>query len=341
MWFTNSTAVQGRNHIKENIPCQDKVYTNKTENTVVIALADGAGSACLSHIGAEICVKTISNYFIDKFNELYDLNNFELLKKDIYKTLINSIKQASMMYNCSIKDLACTLLCIAIKNEQMISFHLGDGVIAYIKGDKTGIMSMPDNGEFANTTHFVTSSNATEHIRIQRLDCSTFDGFFLMSDGAGTSLYDPQKKIFSNALKRIVDLSMMYSEEDVYDEITNFFEQSVKMKTFDDCSIAFIARYKSIVSIFSSLSHNEQFEMLEIKKNTHSKKIYQRFLTLLSLFETEKSVTYISRKLHLKPKYCSKYICTLIECGLIKKVRNNVYINSNVPLIKGKCLAEK
>ena len=52
MWKVVQCAVQGRGHIKGNIPCQDKIHYYTDENTTITALADGAGSAKLSHIGA-------------------------------------------------------------------------------------------------------------------------------------------------------------------------------------------------------------------------------------------------------------------------------------------------
>ena len=47
MWKTLQCAVQGRSHIKTEIPCQDKTFTSIENGVSVIALADGAGSANL------------------------------------------------------------------------------------------------------------------------------------------------------------------------------------------------------------------------------------------------------------------------------------------------------
>ena len=56
MWNSVQCAVQGRGHFKTDMPCQDKTnYLCKNE-TSVIALADGAGSATMSHFGA-VCDK--------------------------------------------------------------------------------------------------------------------------------------------------------------------------------------------------------------------------------------------------------------------------------------------
>ena len=59
MWNVIQCAAQGRSHIKSDIPCQDKTYSAFDNDTQVIALADGAGSAKLSHYGAETVTKFI------------------------------------------------------------------------------------------------------------------------------------------------------------------------------------------------------------------------------------------------------------------------------------------
>ena len=63
MWSYSSCQVQGRGHSKNQIPCQDKTKAIFENGTYVISLADGAGSAKLSHYGAACIVESISALF--------------------------------------------------------------------------------------------------------------------------------------------------------------------------------------------------------------------------------------------------------------------------------------
>ena len=71
MWRFIEHAEQGRGHIANSVPCQDKTYSIKKNNVNAIALADGAGSASLSHYAAKaVCVSVCDN-----FNEIFENEN--------------------------------------------------------------------------------------------------------------------------------------------------------------------------------------------------------------------------------------------------------------------------
>lgn len=330
MWLMNGTAVQGRGHISEGVPCQDKIASKSNGKTNVIALADGAGSAALSHIGAEKCVDTITQYFSDHFDECY-FGDEDSVKQSIYEVLIDNLQQLAIDNDCDIKDLASTLLCVAVTDDRVVTLHLGDGIIAYYNGQSVTVYSAPDNGEFANVTHFVTSSNALSKIRIRKEVLSDATAFYLMSDGAGTSLYSPQQMVVSNALKMMSDLSLLYSEDDVRDEITSFFEQSIRAKTLDDCSAVFMVKYKRTIDAINQLSYSEQLDLFGIRQgSSHERKRYRRFCDVIRFCETEKSIQAISRRIGLSPKYGKKYVFNLLKAGVLKNTRDNFYTNSSV-----------
>ena len=330
MWLMNGTAVQGRGHISEGVPCQDKIASKSNGKINVIALADGAGSAALSHIGAEKCVDTITQYFLDHFDDCY-FGDEDSVKQRIYEVLIENLQQLAINNECDIKDLASTLLCVAVSDDRFITLHLGDGIIAYYDGQSIRVYSTPDNGEFANVTHFVTSSNALNKIRIRKEVLTDAVAFYLMSDGAGTSLYSPQQKAASNALKMMSDLSLLYSRDDVCEEITNFFTASIGTKTLDDCSVVYMVKHKRTIDAFYQMSYNEQLDLLGIKRGTsHERKRYRRFCDVIRFCETERSLQAISRRIGLNPKYGKKYVLNLLKIGVLKKSKYNTFANANV-----------
>lgn len=62
-------------------------------------------------------------------------------------------------------------------------------MIGYLDGDTLKVASVPDNGEFANETTFVTSDKAAETMRLFKGRTAGQAAFVLMSDGTEHSLY--------------------------------------------------------------------------------------------------------------------------------------------------------
>ena len=108
MWKVAQCAVQGRSHIKNDVPCQDKTYFIINDDTVVSALADGAGSAKLSHYGAERITKFICEELSQNFDSYFNNDDGVLVKTELdtkIKNEINSLsavtKQRAMFFSRS------------------------------------------------------------------------------------------------------------------------------------------------------------------------------------------------------------------------------------------------
>ncbi len=243
MWITNKVAVQGRGHISENIPCQDKVFTINEPHISIIALADGAGSQRLSHIGAETVCRTTAEFFKAHCGE-FTADNIDKLKTELYRTLITNLEIKSLENDCSsIKELASTLLCLAVYKGNVITVHIGDGIMVERSNGILNILSDADNGEYSNQTTFVTSGSAMAHLRMNVLNLnSDTDAFFIMSDGSMDSLYNTMKKQPSAALNTFADMGMKYPQDYIDDELRKFFEDSIRKRTLDDCSLCALIR---------------------------------------------------------------------------------------------------
>lgn len=239
MWHFIHYAVQGRSHVKNNIPCQDKTYVLHKHNVSVIALSDGAGSAKLSHFGAKESVYFISNHFAKYFDDYVDMSK---TKEWLLIRIQKALTRKAMKYNCSVSDLACTLLCVAIKGNRFILFHIGDGVIGCLGGNALEVLSAPDNGEFANVTNFITSKNAFKSIRYSIDNVDKISGFVLMSDGTQASLYSKRQGALAPVIRDIIQSD--FSVKKLQIGLQNSFENAIKNATSDDCSIAFAMKRK-------------------------------------------------------------------------------------------------
>ena len=71
MWNTLMAACTGRGHRLRQQPGQDRTARRTEYGVTAIALADGAGSAPLSHLGAECAVQTACRLLCRDFEALY------------------------------------------------------------------------------------------------------------------------------------------------------------------------------------------------------------------------------------------------------------------------------
>lgn len=326
MWKSVCCEIQGRGHKKNNVPCQDKTFELAQNGIHVIALADGAGSASLSHYGAERVVHVVSKYIVEHFQECLNDDDGLKFKESILKTIQTSLLKEAQTHKCSIRDLSSTLLLAAVNDNNFILVHIGDGVIGYLDGDKLKIASLPDNGEFSNETIFVTSREAIVSMRIFKGALKNIDGFVLMSDGTEQSLYHKQSKTLARVIIKLMQRTILIDSAVFKVELHNAFTSVISKNTQDDCSIAILARPSKILSSIDALDLKEKQELYRIKEGRHcTYKRVNRYDAILAITETPSSIRRIAKNIHLKPKYTKKHLDKLISLGIIIK-KDKLYI---------------
>ena len=317
MWSLTQCAVQGRSHIKNNVPCQDKTHTLTENGVSVIALADGAGSAPLSHYGAERVPELICKTFANQFDEIFAKQDGTAVKQDLVNAVVDSLLVLSVEHACDVKDLACTLLAVAVKDERFLLLHVGDGVIGYLKKETVKVASAPTNGEFANTTVFVTSKDAAKTMNLLKGNLNGIEGFVLMSDGSEASLYSKRENKLAQSLQRILRLSAITPTEHMEKLLLASFESKVRQATNDDCSIAMMAKDLFGAKGFSSLDLKKQASLLALSQRAKCEHI-RRYALVLSYLKSPRTVEQISRKIHLKPQYTKRYLLRLLQLNFIE-----------------------
>lgn len=210
-----------------------------------VALADGAGSCSRSEVGAEAVVRTTLRMLSSQFDELYDMcaDAEESARHYIHTRLLKSLRRAASRHDCEIHALASTLLFVAHKGNRFLAGHIGDGLIARI--DEAGTphtLSPPDNGEFANTTVFVTDPTTVERLRLfhggpeQRTS-----GYAVMSDGCAESLYHKRTGNPAPAIGKLLSWNQELSRKKMDGILAANLEQIFSKKSADDCSLALLS----------------------------------------------------------------------------------------------------
>lgn len=333
MWKSIICAVAGRAHVKAGLPCQDKVCTISKNDTTVIALCDGAGSAKLSHYGAQCTAQTVCDYLYVHFDDIYANQNASVVRKTLLETILSSLGDVARKMNCDIKELASTLLFIAIKGTNFIAGHIGDGVMGYLKGDDLLVASKPNNGEFINTTMFTTSSDAASATKLMKGTLNNTRAFVIMSDGAEVSFYDKRTGKLASVLKRLMYLCAWRRKERMGAILKEVFSGVVSKKTGDDLSIAFLVNADKF-SDFCSLDKFDKLSILGLSYRVGNKcilsnrciKHYDDILSFLSQQTQPITLRQMRRVVHLKPSRIQKYADRLVQKGIIDSDKSGYYL---------------
>lgn len=327
-WKLIQCAVEGRHHNASHIPCQDKVKIVSADNLWIGALSDGAGSASHSHYGGQCVVDTVCALMSSSFDELFDMQDAAKAKALIVTEIANALNDVAHSLDVSIKELAATLLFVAIKDNRMLIGHIGDGVICYQKDGSLKVASRPTNGEFANSTVFVTSPAAQNAMRLIKGDLSSISGFCLMSDGTAASLYNRTCNTPMPVLSKLLRLRSVMETGPLQKLLDDSFKESVVMGTQDDCSIVLMALSTTNIPANDVLSDNDLADLLGLSEIPAQRtRQIARYRHILTLATNQVSLKAISVAIHVKPKYTKRYVKRLLDLNLLSSVGNKFVAN--------------
>jgi len=236
-WKALCFAITGKKHKTEGKICQDFVAKVIKDDKACIVLADGAGSAKFSHIGASIVVNYIKNCFQkDGCEDLFLDKLISLLKKHAEKREVN------------LKDFASTLLFVGIDQEKYKIWHIGDGVIGaiYNNGDAK-VLSEGFNGEFANETVFITTEGVEKFlVKLEgNWKQENIKAFFIMSDGMAHAIYNKHSKILGNLIYKLYQWFLEEKNIKRLKKQIKSYKEVFYKRTYDDLSLCILGRLLS------------------------------------------------------------------------------------------------
>ena len=238
-WKVATAAVQGRGHVGVGLPCQDAVASAHRNGVTAVVVCDGAGSAANSHYGARAVSEGISSFLTESADALVELRASKIL--EVARACIEAERAT---HGGSSGDYACTLLAVAITEKWAYTVHVGDGAIVGVFAGEPVVVSTADRGEYANTTVFVTSSQAGEHVRLRRMELSPhMSTFALMSDGsAEAGLVESSTGSVSQVVEQVAGWLDRHAEAEVSEQTDRFIRAHLLPRTTDDCTLAVVRR---------------------------------------------------------------------------------------------------
>jgi len=201
MWKLVFGSVRGTSHVESGLPCQDYCAGVISGTTLVAACADGAGSAELSQIGSKAAV--------DRFMEATcgdKMPTHEQVEAWVDAARERLLEEAEANGVTS-RQLACTFLAALVSDDWAAFVQIGDGMIVFDGPDGYDFAFWPDNGEYANTTRFLSEDDYRQHLRVEIVErriselAVLTDGLQLLAlDMAGTKVHD---RFFSPLFKAV------------------------------------------------------------------------------------------------------------------------------------------
>lgn len=318
MWRTSTFMQIGRGHLKAGTPCQDRSYALAKDGVQIIVLADGAGSAAYSQYGAELVAKETAGYLAEHFESVVRGIKKGTEKRRLLVMLQEKLREEGCRRACSYSELASTLLFVAVKGNLAVIGHLGDGVIGTVKDGKAMVLSHPENGEFANSTYFVTSPEAERRMKLFTMKLRRTAGFILMSDGCAETFYHRVKRKLSDYAVSLVLWNAMLTEAALQETLEQNFQEIIK-RTKDDCSMALLSRADAnqLKRLYRSDDLKELFGIANTEKK--GDKRLKNYIRVLKKAKNGKPVgKFTKRRWWLFGRRQSrKYITELVELDIL------------------------
>lgn len=256
-----AASLRGRSHAQEGKPRDDAFRFATTHGWQVLAVSDGAGSACYSREGARLaCEKAVAVCCERLDNEPYragfeahikalsatpdETDKRKPVGDSLYTLLCHAANQARQaiaqeagLQGKETRTYAATLLLCVAKHFPfgwfVGSFWVGDGAIALYRRDTTPhtvyLMGEPDEGEYGGQTRFLTmpevfsdASALYRRLRFRLVD--DFSALFLMTDGVS----DPKFETTNN-LKNAEKWDALWDELTAAKALTNAAESKLAL----------------------------------------------------------------------------------------------------------------
>ncbi|MBW4626717.1 MAG: protein phosphatase 2C domain-containing protein [Brasilonema octagenarum HA4186-MV1] len=246
----------GRSHLHSHpqVPCQDAAKAISKPRAGIF-VADGAGSARLSHFGSKAVVEGLGEFthsiesihqnILDR-EQILNCNESNEGKEYAYKFIkyaIERLRELSEQKECRVDDLKCTLLMTVLGKHYLFWLKVGDGFIVVEKDNKLELLGSVGKGEFANQTTFLSERLKDEAIYYGFLPVQNVTGIAAFTDGAAETLVSMDGSRIAGALSHF--FAQTRGGDFDNDSLLGFLEDEkvwASPKGFDDRGLALLAQ---------------------------------------------------------------------------------------------------
>ena len=247
-WHVLGASVQGTSHLEKNIPCQDShAYQLTAGGALLLAIADGAGSAERSHEGAQVVVEQVVSSLEAALQTGMPNteSDWQALIAQAFNNAHQSVVQLANNDDAPLSSFATTLSCAVVSDDWLAVGQIGD--VAIVVADRDGGLSLtvpPQRGEYANESYFLTMPDGLNYLAIhaaQRFVRSvvlTTDGLLRLAFKLPE--YEPSTQFFQPLLTFAASID---SPEKAQIELAAFLNsERVNARTDDDKTLVLATR---------------------------------------------------------------------------------------------------
>ncbi len=208
MWKAIGARATGTSHVASGTPCQDAFAWGSVEfageHIFFAAIADGAGSAALSHVGSRLVVRTVAKLMrhavrfgrLPRPDQMLDAAEVGLL----------AIERAAVKRDAPVKDFASTLLMAAVSTRGGIFCQIGDGCWVVRRDGRLAPATWPTTGAYANETTFLTSAGWRRSFQVEEIK-GQIDAVAGFTDGLQSlALSTARKSVHSTFLEPLLEV---------------------------------------------------------------------------------------------------------------------------------------
>ena len=221
MWRVIGASEQGTSHVQHNLPCQDAFAWKIIDDSLMIAVADGLGSAIKAEQAARAIVEEALHLFSNKQaafaqqqgeQDQDQEQDQEALLRSIFVEARALLQQIAAIEEASLKDYASTFLVAILHPKGFIAGQIGDGAMVVKKSDNSlQLVNIPQQGEYINETIPITADNALDALSITAYH-GEIQAFAVFSDGLQNLALDmvkqtPYEPFFTPLFKIASDVS--------------------------------------------------------------------------------------------------------------------------------------
>ncbi len=250
-WRVVGASVQGTAHRERGTLCQDAhAYQVLPQDGLLIAVADGAGSARRSREGARLAVEHAMNGLTAYLREHAprDAGTLRTTVAAAFVEAREALVRLARRENLPVEEFATTLTCAAISHSWLAIGQIGDGaVVARSANGALRLVARPRQGEYANESFFLTMPEALSLVEFW-VDSQEVQAIAVTTDGLLRLMvrlpgYEPHLPFFEPLL---AFASEVEDEEEASEQLSAFLSSDrVCARTDDDKTLVVATRLGS------------------------------------------------------------------------------------------------
>lgn len=185
-WRVAGASVPGSSHRRTGQGCQDACrWQEVADGVLVVAVADGAGSAACADIGSAVAVQAAVEETAGRLHGALPGTGegWGALLRTVFQTARLTVFEEAAKLEVPPSGLATTLLVAVVTSEGVAAGQVGDGaVIARLADGALCPVTRPPDQEYLNETTFLTSDSFIERTQFMVLSAAV-TGLALLTDG--------------------------------------------------------------------------------------------------------------------------------------------------------------